>query len=147
VPRSDFGTSQLRRAANQDFCLQGHNAVLSVDFQQTERRHIPEDRTLHTHRCENLKCTTARHDRRYFAALCPQQRTELNLQRDAESQFPSCTFKQRVSVNPYSLTVPHQLQRAGRFEIHLHSLKYVKSHINYAVKTKMSVHLTLESGG
>jgi hypothetical protein len=27
----------------------------SVDFQQTTRRYIPEDRTLHNHRCENLK--------------------------------------------------------------------------------------------
>jgi hypothetical protein len=27
----------------------------SVDFQQTTRRYIPEDSTLHNHRCENLK--------------------------------------------------------------------------------------------
>jgi signal-transduction protein with cAMP-binding, CBS, and nucleotidyltransferase domain len=27
----------------------------SVDFQRTTRRYIPEDRTLHDHRCENLK--------------------------------------------------------------------------------------------
>jgi hypothetical protein len=27
----------------------------SVDFQPTERRYIPEERTLHNHRCENLK--------------------------------------------------------------------------------------------
>jgi hypothetical protein len=27
----------------------------SVDFQQTSRRYIPEDSTLHNHRCENLK--------------------------------------------------------------------------------------------
>jgi hypothetical protein len=27
----------------------------SVDFQRTTRRYIPEDRTLHNHRCENLK--------------------------------------------------------------------------------------------
>jgi hypothetical protein len=27
----------------------------SVDFQQTTRRCIPEDRTLHNHRCKNLK--------------------------------------------------------------------------------------------
>jgi hypothetical protein len=26
-----------------------------VDFHQTTRRYIPEDRTLHNHRCENLK--------------------------------------------------------------------------------------------
>jgi hypothetical protein len=26
-----------------------------VDFQRTTRRYIPEDRTLHNHRCENLK--------------------------------------------------------------------------------------------
>jgi hypothetical protein len=25
-----------------------------VDFQRTTRRYIPEDRTLHNHRCENL---------------------------------------------------------------------------------------------
>jgi hypothetical protein len=28
----------------------------SVGAQQTTRRHIPEDNTLHNHRCENLKC-------------------------------------------------------------------------------------------
>jgi hypothetical protein len=27
----------------------------SVEFQQTTRRYIPEDRKLHNHRCENLK--------------------------------------------------------------------------------------------
>jgi hypothetical protein len=27
----------------------------SVDFQRTTRRYIPEHRTLHNHRCENLK--------------------------------------------------------------------------------------------
>jgi hypothetical protein len=27
----------------------------SVDFQRTTRRYIPEDKTLHNHRCENLK--------------------------------------------------------------------------------------------
>jgi hypothetical protein len=27
----------------------------SVATQQTTRRHIPEDDTLHNHRCENLK--------------------------------------------------------------------------------------------
>jgi hypothetical protein len=27
----------------------------SVDFQRTTRRYIPEDSTLHNHRCENLK--------------------------------------------------------------------------------------------
>jgi hypothetical protein len=26
----------------------------SVDFQRTKRRYIPEDRTLHNHRCDNL---------------------------------------------------------------------------------------------
>jgi hypothetical protein len=26
-----------------------------VDFQRTTRRYIPEDSSLHTHRCENLK--------------------------------------------------------------------------------------------
>jgi hypothetical protein len=28
----------------------------SADFQRTTRRYIPEDGTLHNHRCENLKC-------------------------------------------------------------------------------------------
>jgi hypothetical protein len=27
----------------------------SVDFQDNTRRYIPEDSTLHNHRCENLK--------------------------------------------------------------------------------------------
>jgi hypothetical protein len=28
---------------------------ISVDFQRTTRRYIPEDSTLHNHRCEDLK--------------------------------------------------------------------------------------------
>jgi hypothetical protein len=28
---------------------------MSVDFQQTTRRYIPEDTAPHNHRCENLK--------------------------------------------------------------------------------------------
>jgi hypothetical protein len=31
---------------------------MSVDSQRTTRRHIPEDDTLHNHRCENLKILT-----------------------------------------------------------------------------------------
>jgi hypothetical protein len=31
----------------------------SVETQLTTRRHIPEDDTLHNHRCENLKSYTA----------------------------------------------------------------------------------------
>jgi hypothetical protein len=27
----------------------------SVDFQQSAQRYIPEDNSLHNHRCENLK--------------------------------------------------------------------------------------------
>jgi hypothetical protein len=27
----------------------------STEFQRTTRRHIPDDNTLHNHRCENLK--------------------------------------------------------------------------------------------
>jgi hypothetical protein len=30
----------------------------SVDFQRTTRRYIPEDRTLHEHRCENRRSYT-----------------------------------------------------------------------------------------
>jgi hypothetical protein len=30
----------------------------SVDFQRTTRRYIPEDRTLHNHRCENIRSYT-----------------------------------------------------------------------------------------
>jgi hypothetical protein len=32
-----------------------YSSETSVDFQRTTRRYIPEDRTLQTHRCENLK--------------------------------------------------------------------------------------------
>jgi hypothetical protein len=35
---------------------------LSVDFQQTTRRYIPEDSTFHNHRCENLKSYTFQHN-------------------------------------------------------------------------------------
>jgi hypothetical protein len=31
------------------------SSEISVDFQQTTRRYIPEDSSLHNHRCENLK--------------------------------------------------------------------------------------------
>jgi hypothetical protein len=31
------------------------SSEMSVAFQRTTRRYIPEDRTLHNHRCENLK--------------------------------------------------------------------------------------------
>jgi hypothetical protein len=31
----------------------------SVAYQQTTRRHIPEDDTLHNHHCENLKSCTS----------------------------------------------------------------------------------------
>jgi hypothetical protein len=32
-----------------------YSSEMSVEFQQTTWRYIPEDRTLHNHRCENLK--------------------------------------------------------------------------------------------
>jgi hypothetical protein len=31
------------------------SSEMSVETQRTRRRHIPEDDTLHNHRCENLK--------------------------------------------------------------------------------------------
>jgi hypothetical protein len=30
-----------------------------VDFQQATRHYTPEEKTLHNHRCENLKCNTS----------------------------------------------------------------------------------------
>jgi hypothetical protein len=32
-----------------------YSSETSVDFQQTTRRYIPQDSTVHNHRCENLK--------------------------------------------------------------------------------------------
>jgi hypothetical protein len=31
-----------------------YSSEASVDFQRTTRRYIPEDRTLHDHRCKNI---------------------------------------------------------------------------------------------
>jgi hypothetical protein len=31
------------------------SSEMSLDFQRTTQRFIPEDKTLHNHRCENLK--------------------------------------------------------------------------------------------
>jgi hypothetical protein len=43
----------------------------SVDFQRTTRCYIPEDRTLHNHRCENLKSYTSKfHSRVTGMNLC-----------------------------------------------------------------------------
>jgi hypothetical protein len=39
---------------------------MSVQTYQTTRRHIPEDDTLHNHRCENLKSYKA-----CLIVLCP----------------------------------------------------------------------------
>jgi hypothetical protein len=41
------------------------SSEMSVDTQRTTRRHIPEDGTLHNHRCENLKSCKI-----YFLYLC-----------------------------------------------------------------------------
>jgi hypothetical protein len=35
-----------------------YSSEMSVDFQQTTQPYNPEDRTLHIHRCENLKSYT-----------------------------------------------------------------------------------------
>jgi hypothetical protein len=54
-----------RESSHAGFCIglffnpeDGGNIFLrkvGFDFAQTTRRYIPEDRTLHNHRCENLK--------------------------------------------------------------------------------------------
>jgi hypothetical protein len=36
-----------------------YSSATSVQIQRTTRRYIPEDRTLHNHRCENLRSYTA----------------------------------------------------------------------------------------
>jgi hypothetical protein len=57
---------RISRARNQrDIRWQAYSSTLkmeaicysemSVDFQRTTRRYIPEDRTIYNHRCENLK--------------------------------------------------------------------------------------------
>jgi hypothetical protein len=74
VPRDPFNVETEENSA--EFYLLGHNAVYhvetqptfrrnmspvtcssetSVDFQRTTWRYSPENRTLHNHRCENLK--------------------------------------------------------------------------------------------
>jgi hypothetical protein len=37
-------------------------STCEVDFKRTTRRHIPEDVTLHNHRCENLKFCNKEYD-------------------------------------------------------------------------------------
>jgi hypothetical protein len=49
------------------------SSKMSVDFQRITRPYIPEDRTLHIHRCENLK--SYMHER-LFACLRIQQGSE-----------------------------------------------------------------------
>jgi hypothetical protein len=41
----------------------------SVGFQRNTRRYIPEDGTLHNHRCENLKSYTGIYTIRYTVML------------------------------------------------------------------------------
>jgi hypothetical protein len=46
----------VKEQAEQDTCVKaGGKHKMSVDFQQTTQRYIPEDSTLHNHCCENLK--------------------------------------------------------------------------------------------
>jgi hypothetical protein len=45
------------------FCLLGYNSVYSVDFQRTTRLYIPQDKTLHNHRSENLKPTVCKREK------------------------------------------------------------------------------------
>jgi hypothetical protein len=141
VPRSDFGTSQLRRDANQSSVFRDITPCSRLTSNKLQGAISTVVRTSNTQLLATIDG---------IATLGPQQRTELNLQWKAgvlsESYFASCTLKQRVCE---SLLFYSSLSTAGagRFEIPVHSLKYVKAHINYAVKIKMSVHLTSKSGG
>jgi hypothetical protein len=47
-----------------------YSSETSVDFQRTTRRYIPEDSTLHNHRCENLKS---------YIVICSVYRTSVIL--------------------------------------------------------------------
>jgi hypothetical protein len=51
----DRRISQARNQCEAGRKKSSYSSETSVDFQRTTRRYIPEGRTLHKHRCENLK--------------------------------------------------------------------------------------------
>jgi hypothetical protein len=55
----------------------------SVDFQRTTRRYIPEVRTLHNHRCENLKSYFVGYIHPfYFSFLCKHAKGSFSPRKD-----------------------------------------------------------------
>jgi hypothetical protein len=52
------------------FVLVSCLAFSSVDFQWTTQHYIPEERTLHNHRCENLKSYRDGSKRRILMKIC-----------------------------------------------------------------------------
>jgi hypothetical protein len=65
VNRRFGGTYRLHLQGRRIGRARNQRASRSVDTQWTTRRYIPEDNTLHNHRCENLKSYTDR----YFLCL------------------------------------------------------------------------------
>jgi hypothetical protein len=60
-----------------------YSSVTPVDFRRTTRRYIPENRTLHNHRCENLKFYKNKTDE----ADVSRPQYCLNLSRSASEQY------------------------------------------------------------
>jgi hypothetical protein len=64
-----------------------HFSETSVDFQRTTRSYIPEDRTLHNHRYENLKSYN------YYLFPCKLHSPEANKNNNKKKKNPSSVFK------------------------------------------------------
>jgi hypothetical protein len=61
----------------------------SVETQRTARRHIPEDDTLHNHRCENLKS---------YKILNGQNQILKNMQADARPEMEKIASRNRDRI-------------------------------------------------
>jgi hypothetical protein len=65
------------------------------DFEQTSRRYIPEDRTFHNHRCENLKF----YDNLYFLKYYILVGLYFNIYGTQWQQFPRSSFNNQLRIN------------------------------------------------
>jgi hypothetical protein len=104
----------------------------SVDFERITRRYIPEDRTLHNHRCENLKS----HFRVFNICI--------------RKQLPSRLVSRRTSLRHFNINDVSQQSYSGNVQLSRQTarnrvllvyrraqVRFLSFHVNAVVKLSM----------
>jgi hypothetical protein len=107
----------------------------SVDFQRITRRYIPEDRTLHNHRCENLR-SYIKPSASYLLIILSSTIYVYGLDTDRDAK---CKLKQEVLITFFRF-IRHGPHRKTRIQQFFYSYVCILCRGNFIIEPLPSNH-------